>query len=210
MATKIRLQAFAVVSIVMLVCAFAFVDFTVGEHHTEVRQQVATSSTNGASMTVPTTVFLYVVGPDPYRTQIEDELVDGFDERGVDALVVTDLEPEYDQPVLLVAVRESRLSYNPVSPSASVSLGFEYAADGNVTQFGQEVRDAGFDAALVDERLLSDEDIPIVLDDQNTLFRSGNINFTDTTTGINSWPGYRTYVLDSVAENGIAALLNIE
>lgn len=118
-----------------------------------------------------------------------------------------DLQPEYEQPVLLVAVRDSRLAYNPVTPSAAVSIGFEYAADGNVTQFGQD-GDAAFDATLLDDRLIRGEKIPVVLDDQNTLFRSGEIRVTDESSGVISWPGYRAHVLEAIGESTVISLLD--
>jgi hypothetical protein len=194
---------------IVLASSFAFVGFAAAEHRTDVQQQVATSSTNGATMAVPAALQLYVVGPEPIRGQVEDALVTALETRGVDVQVVTGLQPTYDQPVLLVAVRDSRLAYNPVTPSAAVSLGFEYAADGNVTQFGQD-GDTAFDAPLVDDRLVRGEPIPLVLDDQNTLFRSGEIRITDESRGVVSWPGYSAHVLEAVGESTVASLLDTE
>lgn len=209
MPSRSQLLSFAAVAVVVVASAFAFVGFAAAEHRTNVQLQVATSSTNDASMTAPTSLHLYVVGPEPIRGQVEDALVTAFSDRGIDAQVVTDLQAEYDHPVLLVAARDSRLAYNPVTPSAAVSLGFEYAADGNVTQFG---RDAGtaFDATLVDDRLVGGETIPVVLDDQNTLFRSGEIRVTDESIGVISWPGYQAHVLEAVGESTLVSLLDTE
>ncbi|WP_136718562.1 hypothetical protein [Halorientalis salina] len=205
MSSRFHLQAFAVVAAIMLVSSFAFVGFAAAEHRIDVDQQVATSSTNGATMLVPTTVSLYVVGPDPIRGQVEQALVSAFERRDIDVTVVTDLEPTYDRPVLMVGVRDTQLAYNPVTPSATVSLGYEYAADGNVTQFGED-GDSGFDGSLVDDRLLTGQPISHVLDDQNTLFRSGEIRLTDESRGIVSWPGYRAHVTDALGETTIASL----
>jgi hypothetical protein len=209
MSSRSQLLSLAVVAVVVIASAFAFVGFAAAEHRTDVQQQVATSSTNGASMTVPSVLHLYVVGPEPMRGQVEDALVTAFDNRGIDAQVVTDLQSAYDRPVLLVAVRDSRLAYNPITPSAAVSIGFEYAADGNVTQFGQD-GDAAFDVALVDDRLMRGETIAVVLDDQNTLFRSGEIRVTDESNGVISWPGYQAYVLEAVGESTVVSLLDTD
>lgn len=207
MPSRSQLLSFAAVVMVVVASAFAFVGFGAAEHQTNVQQQVATSSTNGATMTVPAALHLYVVGPEPIRGQVEDALVTALANRRIDVQVVTDLEPTYDQPVLLVAVRNFRLAYNPVTPSAAVSLGFEYAADGNVTQFGQD-GDTAFDATLVDDRLMRGETIPLVLDDQNTLFRGGEISVTDESSGVVSWPGYRGHILEAVGESTVGSLLD--
>ncbi|HKL29564.1 MAG TPA: hypothetical protein VJ898_09895 [Natrialbaceae archaeon] len=208
MASRTRWLAIPVVIVIVLAGAFAFTDFAAAEHRTNVHDKVVTTSTNEASMSVPATLHLYVVGSDPARKQVERTLTAAFGDRGVNVRTVTDLAPEYDRPVVLVAVREFHLSYSPVSPSATVSLGFEYAPNGNVTRFGQTGVGTDFDAALVDERLLNGHRVQIVLNEENTLFRSGEINLTDATTGVISWPGYRAHVLETAGENAVASLLS--
>ena len=207
MTLRSQLQTVAIVTVVFLASVFAFTSFTAAEHRTDISTQVVTSSTNGASMTSPSTIHLSVVGADPIRGQVASALVAALDERGVDAQIVTDLAPTYDHPVLLVAVTESQLAYNPISPSATVSLHFKYAADGNVTQFGQTHPGATFDATLLEKRLLNGDSISVVLDDENTLFRSGDIHVTDASTGLLSWPGYRGHVLDTAGTAVIESLL---
>ena len=207
MASRNRWLAIPVVIVIVLAGAFAFADFSAAEHRTNVHDKVVTISTNDASMSVPSTVHLYVVGSDPARKQVQRALTAAFGDRGVDVRAVTDLAPEYDQPVVLVAVREFQLSYSPVSPSATVSLGFEYAPNGNVTRFGQTSVGTDFDATLVDERLLNGHSVQLVLG-ENMLFRSGEVNLTDATTGAISWPGYRAHVLETVGENAIESLLS--
>lgn len=206
MASRFRRRVAAILALLVVVSSFAFVGFAAAEHRTDVQRQVATSSVGGTSMTVPDAVSLYVVGSEPVRPQVERALATAFDARGIDVQVVAELEPVSDRPVLLVAVREFQLAYNPVTPSATATLGFEYAAEGNVTQFGLD-GDGAFDAAIADERLRNGDRIPLVLDDQHTLFRGGEIHLTDGTRGVISWPGYRAHVLDALAETTVDGLV---
>jgi hypothetical protein len=206
MASRFKRRAAIVLALLVLAGSFAFVGFAAAEHRTEVQRQVATSAIGGASMTVPDAVSLYVVATKPPRAEVETAFVTAFGDRGIDVQVVTDIEPTADRPVLLVAVREFQLAYNPVTPSAIATVSFEYAADGNVTQYGQD-GDSGFDPGLVDERLHNGDRIPLVLDDRNTLFRGGEIHLTDGTRGVITWPGYRAHVLDALGAATVDSLL---
>jgi len=57
---------------------------------------------------------------------------------------------------------------------------------------------------------MSGETVSHVLDDQKTLFRSGEIRLTDESSGVISWPGYRAHVLEAVGENTVATLIDTE
>lgn len=208
MTSRSRLRVSAVLAIVLLVGSFLFVGFSAAEHRTTVNKQVTTAASNGASMSVPTAIQVYVVGPEPIRGQVTDSILSAIDTEGIDARVVSVLAPVSADPVLLVGVRESRLAYNPITPSASVSLRFEYAANGDVRQFGQVDATGDFDSALVDDRLLRGAQVPIVFDTEDALFRSGDLSLSDASTGLTSWPGYQIHVADALGSSVVSALLS--
>jgi hypothetical protein len=203
--------AFAVGStLLLLVGAFAFVDFSAAEHRTSVDQQVSTATANDTSLSVPSEVVLYVFGPDSVSDRTETAIATALEQRGTSVRVVSHLDPVYDDPVLVAGIEESQVSYNPLTPSAEVALSFLYAPGGTVTQFGQPQDDANasFNASLLGERLLDDEPILFRIDDQNRLFRKGRVRLTDATTGIISWPAYRTHVVETLAERSVDAVLS--
>jgi len=202
---------FAVVSIlVVLVGAFAFVGFSAAEHRTSVDQQVSTATVNNTSVSVPSEVVLYVFGSDSLGDRMETAIVTALEQRGTSVRVVSHLDPVYDDPVLLVGIRESQISYNPITPSAEVALSSLYAPGGNVTQFGQPNDDvaAGFNASLLRERFLVGEPIVFRMDDENQIFRTVDVRLSDETSGVVSWPAYRSYVIETVAERSVDVVLS--
>jgi hypothetical protein len=210
--TSRRTDVAVVIGIVLLVLvsAFAFVGFSAAEHRTNVDQQVSTASVNNASVSVPSEVVLYVVGPESVSNHLETATTTVLEQRGTSVRVVNNLDSVYDAPVLLVGIQESQIAYNPVTPSAESSLSFLYVPSGNVTQFGQSDEDAtaSFNASLLRQRLLDDDPIRFQMDDENRVFREGRVRLTDSTTGVVSWPAYRSYVIETVAERSVDAVFS--
>ncbi len=174
----------SMVLLLALVFAFAVVDFRTMESRTTADSSVGTAQANNASAPVGGPIQLVVIGDGPVAERLEPALVTQLESRWGPFELAAEPASSFDGPVLVLAVRESVLRYNPVTPSARVTLDFAFVGSGNGTV----------------ARQLVSEDGGIVLTDQDPYVVQGDIMVRDESRGLVSLPGYRSHVTERLAD----------
>jgi hypothetical protein len=174
--------------------AFLLLDFHAGQSNTVLSSTVGADAVNDATARDDAGLYLYVVGDD----ELARRLVVALAEQGIDATLVSELETNYDRPVLYVATTNTRYVYNPLTPRGSVSWEYGYAADGNATT----------------ARLLVEQDPHVIVvrdtppaDADYRYYVHGELTSTDESSGLYSLPAYRNHLVTAAAEATAASLV---
>lgn len=173
-----------------LVVAFAVVDFHAMESQTAADSSVGTARANNASAPVGGPIQLVVLGEGPVAEGLEPALAAKLESRWGPVDRAAEPSPDFDGPVLVVAVTESELRYNPITPSARVAVDFAFVGSGNGT---------------LAERLVT-TDSGVVLTNRDAYVAQGGVTIRDESRGIASRPGYRSHVTERLADRFVNAL----
>jgi len=78
---------------------------------------------------------VYVEGEDRVTDELRAQLTRNLRENGTEVLEVEELEEQFDQQILAVALSDRTISFNPVCPSARLDVFFFYSSSGNASYF---------------------------------------------------------------------------
>ena len=190
MVARSRVLLASLIFLLAIVVAFAVVDLHAMESQTAAESTVGTARANDAVPPVGGPIQLVVLGDGPVPERLEPALATQLESRWGPVELADDAAPDFDGPVLVVAVTGSDLRYNPVTPSARVSVDFAFVSSGNGT--------------LAEE--LATGDGGVVLTNENPYVVHGDVTIRDESRGIVTWPGYRSHVVEQLADRFVDAL----
>ena len=190
MNARTRALLASLVLFLAVVVAFAVVDFHAMESQTAADSSVGTAQANNATAPVVGPLQLLVLGEGPVPERLEPALAAQLESRWGPVERAAEPSPDFDGPVLVVAVSESALRYNPVTPSARVAIEFAFVGSGNGT---------------VAEQLVT-TDSGVVLTNRDPYVVQGDVTIRDESRGIASRPGYQSHVTDQLATRFVDAL----
>ncbi|MFB6155594.1 MAG: hypothetical protein ABEJ22_06835 [Haloferacaceae archaeon] len=184
----------------LVVAAFAFVDFHAATTRTAVQSSTATSSVNGATLPSPGPVSLFVASDDTTSRRLGAALTEALESRGYEVTAVDSLRADYDASVLVVGVPERSLRYDPVTPSATLSVRFLFVDSGNLSNVGERA----FEAERFREDFLADDLGVVRLDGETRFVREGTLTVQVRQTGVVSAPAFRRTVAETAGEAVVA------
>ncbi len=180
--------------IAVFIAAFLFLDFRAATSETKIESNVNNASANAPldSLKVNSSggLYVYVMEDDDLTQELRHSLTNKLRENGNSILEANSLEKNYDRQILIVALRDRKISYNPFYPSARVKTIFYYSSSGNTTNF-KDFKDGKSFVSYFEKS-------GMVLDGQSEL--------RDTTKGIISLKAYRKYLADEIVKNIIQKL----
>lgn len=186
-----RLAALLIAALVLLlVVVFLAVDVSLMESQTSSNSGVGTSQANDTEAPLGGPIQLVVLGDGPVAERLEPELAAALGSRWSPVERAVEPAPDFEGPVLVVAVDESGLAYNPVTPSARVVVDFAFVGSGNDTLAEQ----------------LATPDSGVVLSNRDPYVVHGDVTIHDESRGLVSRPGYRSHVTEHLAERFVDAL----
>lgn len=176
----------------LVIGGFAFLDFHVLDTKTSINSAVGTSQAEGTAPSQEQPLQLVVLGDGP----LADAVGDGLETQLATSFPAVERveSPAEDGtgPVLVVAISESAIRYNPISPQAQVTARFGFIGEGDATLAMQPA--AG--------------ESPTVLSNTHPYVVHGDLTLAGTSRGIASHPGYRGHVADGLADNLADSLLS--
>lgn len=181
--TTASIAAALVIGLLLAAGAFAFVDFHALESQTAADTSVGTSRANEAMAPKNQPLFLTVVGDGPVTDRLATELQVDLQSTWDTVVLVEELNESMGGPVLAVVVDESRVRYNPVTPSARLHAEFAFIGTGQ----GETAR--AF--ALGEQPTILNNEMPYVV--------QGDVTMVDTSRGLASLPGYRGFLVDRLS-----------
>ena len=193
MRTSIAVSVFLAVLLLSTGSAFLFLDFHVGQRNATLSSTVVADAIDNATTRGEAGIYLYSGDDD-----LDRRLVVALAEQGIEATPVSELEAQYDRPVLYVATTSTSYTYTPVTPRGDVSWEYGYAANGNATT-----------ARLLVERnphVVVVRDTPPA-DADYRYYVHGELTSIDESSGVYSLPAYRNQLSDGLAEATAASLV---
>ncbi len=179
---RYRLLGAALLLAGLLVGAFAVLDFQVLESETATDFAVGTSQLGNATAPDGSLTLVVLEGgavADQLGPDLEAALSDRF---GPVTTTTAEPMPPWNGSVLVVAVSESSIQYNPIAPSGQVRADVAFVGSGNAT----------FATSLV-----TGAD-PLVVTNAEPYVIHGTVTVTDRSRGLVSVPGYRAHLRDAL------------
>ena len=193
--SKVVLALLLVIIIVFF--TFSFLDFRAITSETVTHSREITTSIGQPKIDLASGLYVYVDGEDGLTKELRSGLTEKLRQGGIEVLKTGSLEEKYDRQVLVVAILDREVSYNPVYPSATIELFFVYSSSGNTACFkafkgGEQAADLSRGESGEDELLMR-----------------GELNLTDTTKGIISHKAYQKHIAAEIAEGIFRGLLRM-
>lgn len=181
------LFSIVIVSLVSII----FLDFRAATSETNIASQVSTASSKKAEIDLTGELYFFVEEDDRLSEVLKSRLEETLQENGIEIHEIEKLENKYDGKVLMVAILEQDVSYNPFFPSANLNVLFSYSSNGNTSYFEAQKRG----------------DSPVFIMEHNELFIEGQQQLTDDTRGIISLKAYQNHLADEVAKDILLKLI---
>lgn len=174
----------AALALVVTAGVVAFADAGALSGRTATEASTGTARANDATASLRDPVVLHVSGDGWLERAVGDRVEARLADRGAEVTRVDSLDGPVDSAVLVIAVTDARVEYDPFSPSSRVSAEFAYVASGNVT--------------LAQDMLAAD---PIVISSSvDSYVVGGDVTVEDETSGLATWPAYQRRIADLVAD----------
>ena len=185
---------FFTIIIASIISAFLFLDFRAATSETKTESYVYNASAEAPSghlkVDLSSGPYVYVVVDDDLTQELRHSLINKLREKWNGILEADSLERNYDRQVLIVALRDREISYNPFYPSASVETIFFYSSSGNITNF-KDFKDGKSFVSYFEK---------------SGMELDGRSELRDTTKGIISLKAYRKHLAEEITKNIVQQL----
>lgn len=180
--------------VALMSAAFLFLNFRVAVSNTQAAKLITTMGNNASNpMQRNDKLRIVLVGEGPLVRALEKALAKQMDEAGLgESEVMGELEPAYQNPVLLVKVGQPDPIWTPFFAMSKFAVHAGYASNGD-TNFMKSIEETHTSIASSD---------PLVFN----MYAEYEVN--DRSLGLISRPGYHQYLADYLAHEIVVALTN--
>lgn len=181
--------------IVLISAAFLLLNFHVAASNTQVEKLILTTDM-GDNMPVPMQrkdkISIVLVGEGPLVGALQKALTEQMDKAGIGEFeLAQELEPVYQNPVLVVKVGKPGPIWTPFFAMSQFSIHAGYASNGDTTFM----------------KAVEETHTSIGQKDVSSMYAEYEVN--DRSLGLISRPGYHQYLADYLAQDIVAVLKDL-